>query len=45
MYDLPGIDDIFGDGVLNDDEVLKDIVNRDREYSIRRFYCYQKHQV
>jgi hypothetical protein len=32
---LPGIDDIFGDGVLNDDEVLEDIVSRDREYSIK----------
>ena len=45
MYDLPGIDESFGDGVLNDDEVLEDTVSRDRECSIRRFDRCQKHQV
>jgi hypothetical protein len=39
------IDDTFNDGILNDDEVLEDIVSRDREYSIRRFDRYQNHQV
>jgi hypothetical protein len=39
------IDDTFNDGVLNDDEVLEDTVSRDREYSIRRFDHYPKHQV
>src|SRR5271170_2215187 len=39
------IGDTFSDGELNDDEVLEDSVNGDRECSIRRFDHCIKHQV